>query len=77
MDKYSGYGAAEDGAAVDGAEDDKPRVGVHGEGQGQHERNAHCSREPRQAADDDAERNAAHHRKEIYPSQSANKALTH
>ena len=77
MDEDGGDGAAEDGAAVNGAEDDKSRVRRHGKRQRQHERNAHRRREAGQTADDDAERDAAHHGKEVDESESLNKALTH
>ena len=77
MNEDSGDGAAEDSAAVDGAEDNKSGVGGHGEGQRQHQRNAHCGREAGQAADNDAERDTACHRQQVYPCQGMYEALTH
>ena len=77
VNEDSGDGAAEDSAAVDGAEDNKSGVGGHGEGQRQHQRNAHCGREAGQAADNDAERDTACHRQQVYPCQGMYEALTH
>ena len=77
MYKYGRDGAAKDSAAIDSAEDDKPSISRHGEGERQHQRNAHRGREAGQTADDDAERDAAHHGKEVDESESLNKALTH
>ena len=77
VDKYRGDGAAEDSAAINCAEDYKSGVGRHGEGQRQHQRDAHCRRKAGQAADDDTERNAADHCQQVEPCQSVDKALTH
>ena len=77
MYKYGRDGAAKDSAAIDSAEDDKPGISRHGEGERQHQRNAHRGREAGQTADDDTEGHAADHGKKIYPGEGTDKALTH
>ena len=77
VDQNGGDGAAEDRAAVDGAQHDQSRFRGHGKCHGQQQRNAHGGGQAWQTADDDADGGAAGHKQQIAEGHRVYEAVSH
>ena len=77
VNEDGGNGAAEDGAAVDSAENDEAGVSLHGEGEGEHQSNAHCGGKAGKAADDDTKSNTKSHGEKVCKGKGMSKAAAH
>ena len=77
MDEDGADGAAENGPAVDAAEHDEPRGGVHAEGDGQKQRHAHGGGKAGEAADGHAHHRGREHGEEIDGAKGVDEAHSH
>ena len=77
MDQDCGDGTAEDGAAINGAENDQTGFRFHRKGHREHQGNAHGSGKARHTTDDDTHGDTGRHHQEIDRGQGIEKARAH